>query len=78
MLLSGLPWKEWGMEFFAQKWVWAVVYFVFACILALLKDLHALALPSLMGNIFIISVSIIVIMYDSIAYLPSPPSSCNT
>ena len=77
MLLSGLPWKEWGMEFFAQKWVWAVVYFVFACILALLKDLRALALPSLMGNIFIISVSVIVIMYDNITYAQYIHSSCN-
>lgn len=62
MLLSGMNWKEWGMEFFAQKWVWAVIYFFLACILALLKDLRALALPSMMGNIFIISVSVIVIM----------------
>ena len=65
------------MEFFAQKWVWAVVYFVFACILALLKDLRALALPSLMGNIFIISVSVIVIMYDNITYAQYIHSSCN-
>lgn len=62
VLLSGLQWKEWGLPFFSQKWFWGVVYFFLACFLALLKDLRALAKPSQMGNIFIISVSLIVIV----------------
>ncbi|KAK8800339.1 hypothetical protein WA171_004972 [Blastocystis sp. BT1] len=63
MLLAGLNWKQWGLEFFSNKWFWGVVYFFLACILALLKDLRALAKPSQMGNFFIITVSIIVIIY---------------
>ena len=69
MLLAGLNWKQWGLEFFSNKWFWGVVYFFLACILALLKDLRALAKPSQMGNFFIITVSIIVIMCEQSSQL---------
>ena len=69
MLLAGLNWKQWGLEFFSNKWFWCVVYFFLACILALLKDLRALAKPSQMGNFFIITVSIIVIMCEQSSQL---------
>ena len=53
-------------------WFWGIVYCVLAIPLALLKNLKALAVPSMMGNIFIVTVSLIVIMFGSISSSLTP------
>lgn len=59
-LLSGLVSND---SIFSKMWFWGIVYCVLAIPLALLKNLKALAVPSMMGNIFIVTVSLIVIMF---------------
>lgn len=59
-LLSGLVSND---SIFSKMWFWGIVYCVLAIPLALLKNLKALAVPSMMGNIFIVTVSLIVIIF---------------
>ena len=66
-LLSGLVSND---SIFSKMWFWGIVYCVLAIPLALLKNLKVLAVPSMMGNIFIVTVSLIVIMFAFCFFSP--------